>query len=413
MTARVDRSLPTIDEEARVAAASCRECLDARFADLDKCLPGAPTSAEGWFALLSGIPGDRGAMRRFSAMRSAGVDSGRWPPGSIECFAILQAYLAALPRLASLPLDESVKRLYCATSRRIDCDDTRLAGYFDYTSDPFSEMAKIATLRRFTAGQLSFDITTLPRSWMLKVHPLALPGLVTELITRFGGFGPFAVPHLCYLRPNPLVILQTESRLSFWRIAKTLELQPQVKGVMAASWFYSPVVGEHFPHLAWVRNFFVEQGAYLVEMEIAEAGAGFLIGSAKRRRLYEQGRFRPRQTLVLWHRAALLDWAAAHPEFGDDAPRTNPAMSEPAMAAPMAGSGRQPATSPERGGRLAGLGAARLLNARPKTYILVTLIAPAMLAALVGWLTAHPWAALPSFVTTAAVMWLVQYFFLL
>ncbi len=416
MTARVSRSLPTIDEEIEIAAWHCRNILNTKFAELDKYLPGAPKTAEGWFDLLSGIPSVRKSVRSLSSMRSSVPGGGAWPPGAAECYAVLQSYRAALPRLASLPLDEAVKRLYCATSKEVDCTNRRWSRYFDCSTEPFAELAKIATLRRFTAGQLSFDITTLPRSWLLKIHPMALPRLIRELAIGFGGFGPFAVPHLCHLRPNPLVILEAESCRSFWRIAKCLELQPSVKGLMAASWFYSAEVGIAFPHLAWLRDFYVEQGAYLAEMEIADADAGFMIGSAKRRQLYEQGMFRPRQTLVLWRREAMLAWAEAHPEFGDDALSPDSAAGESRRLTASAGLPIRIASagcrSLKRNGRFGSLGAARLLNSRPKTYIFLSLIAPATAAALIASLAVHPWAALPSFMAGLTVMWLVQYFFL-
>ena len=39
--------------------------------------------------------------------------------------------------------------------------------------------------------------------------------------------------------------------------------------------------------------------------------AGFLVGSEKRRRLYADGKFRPRETLVLWRRRDMLTWASS------------------------------------------------------------------------------------------------------
>ncbi len=131
---------------------------------------------------------------------------------------------------------------------------------------------------------------------------------------------------------------------SLHRLARSMELQPHVRGIQGISWLHSKSVADVSPHLAWAREFFVENGALAAEMEVAHPGMGFLVGSAQRQRLFHAGRFKPRVGLLLWKRDDVLAWARRHPEFADDgaalAPPTEPRVATaaaPGRAAPTVG----------------------------------------------------------------------------
>jgi hypothetical protein len=55
--------------------------------------------------------------------------------------------------------------------------------------------------------------------------------------------------------------------------------------------------------------------AYVLDLSPALDDSGFLVGSEKRRRLYANGDFRPRETLVLWRRADIIAWTNSQSEF--------------------------------------------------------------------------------------------------
>jgi hypothetical protein len=65
----------------------------------------------------------------------------------------------------------------------------------------FREFAKMATGRRFSAGLFHWDICGVSRSWLLKVPPRDVPGLVRAL-TKLRGLGPVMFPHLNPHRPS-------------------------------------------------------------------------------------------------------------------------------------------------------------------------------------------------------------------
>ena len=390
---------PRIDEDIQSALGTCQQALAPIHGEMTGKLG---LEADRWFDLLQAVPASRTAMVR---LRRLGR---KLPPGHIGHYALLQAFMVSLPMVAALPAEEWIKHQICTLARQVAFPPKGWERHFALDGEPFKEMAKIATLRRLPAGQLTFDIENLPRSWLMKIHPLDLPTVLREVLTGMGGFGPVAVPHLCHWRPNPLVMLRAESERSLWRIAKSLETLPKVKGLAAASWFYASEVGQAFPHLSWLRDFFVEQGATVVDMEPAPLDSGFLVGSAKRRQLHEAGHFHPRRALVLWRREDMLDWAAAHPELGESP--------EPAIllrpVPPVAPPRRVVAQRRIASGRHTLLNGIKLLNHNPKLYILLTLLLPALAVTLATSAALGGWAAAPTFCLTAALLWVAQYFLL-
>jgi hypothetical protein len=98
-----------------------------------------------------------------------------------------------------------------------------------------------------------------------------------------------------------------------------MAMQPEVKGLLVASWYHSEETIRVSPHLAWTNRTPAAHGAIITHIGPAGAGDGFLVGSPDRRRLFETGDYRPTVGLVIWPRRNLLAWAEGHPEFADEA----------------------------------------------------------------------------------------------
>ena len=297
-----------LDEEIDAATRLCRNALWERYGQIN--LPAsAPRSSEAWFALLRSFVRDQKSLEAFATIVVDAEASGDFKPGDLELYAVLQAYLVALPQLHALPVHESVKRQFCMACRRIATNPDSYPRQFGYRTDAFHELARIVSHRSFHAGQISFNVMAMPRTWLLRAHPLALPGLLREIVFGVGGFGSLVTPHVNYWRANPGLLFDKENERAFWRIAKTIEMQPEIKGVTALSWLNCREVATASPHLAFVREFYLDNGAYLVDMNVAPLDSGFRLGNEMRQNLYDQGKFRPRETMVLWRRAHILDWA--------------------------------------------------------------------------------------------------------
>lgn len=92
------------------------------------------------------------------------------------------------------------------------------------------------------------------------------------------------------------------------RTAGLLEANPAVKGVFGSAWLYDPALGRISPRLAHVRELALQSGA--VPFRIGpDLTGGALARSPTRRRLIEQGRYRPMTYLMVWPRRELIGWA--------------------------------------------------------------------------------------------------------
>ena len=226
---------------------------------------------------------------------------------------LLAASLHATTAIPTLPVSDPVKQLFLDEMFFYADPPAKWREMFRFSEVRFQEMGRIATLQRFPAGQYHWEMAAFPRSWLPRIaQPWAA---VTRAFLPMRGFGPLFELHLNDRRKNRVMLLESETALSCYRAARSLALQPDVRGIMTTSWFYCRSTGAVTPHLAWLRRFFVEAGAVAFDLGDASADAGFLIGSADRRRRYDEGSYRPKFTCLLWPRTRVLDWAARHPEL--------------------------------------------------------------------------------------------------
>lgn len=403
----------TILEEIAATHDLCSKALESSDVDAFVGLRNLPTSAKGWFTLLSGIPEDPKRVRQLQLLQAEAAQIAGYVAGTLERFGILQVLVEVCPKLTILPVHPSVHLEFCATARRVADHSQGWPTNFHYDSDAFEELCRIVTLRRYHAGQLSFDIMSMPRTWLLKVHPLVLPKVIGELVGRMGGIRPIAMPHLNYWRRNPILMTPNENERSLWRMAKTIELQPDVKGFVASSWFYCASVGKISPHLAWVRDFFQDHGAFLADMDPAPIRSGFLIGSQRRRQLYTEGKFRPRQTLVLWPRDEMLRWAASYPYVPmDQASVPEKQLSINASPRLPISDSRSIIVHATSSGRFTLLNCEPVLNFTPRRYVLAVFVIPWILLVVLATVAFGFGGTVLAAVLVPIVIWLIQYLFL-
>jgi hypothetical protein len=411
----LDDGLPisaTIAEEIAAVQGHCGASIAHGDFDAIACLPNLPANPEAWFALLSGIPQNQECVRQLQQLEADAQKKPGYVPGSLEYFGILQALFEACPQLSASVVHPSIHHEFCVAARRVIDRSQGWPNNFHHRTDAFEELCRIVTLRRFHAGQLSFDIMSMPRTWLLKIHPFCLPRVIREVFGRMNGIRPIAMPHLNYWRRNPFLMTREENERSMWRIAKSIELRPDIKGFVAASWFYCATVGEISPHLAWVREFFQDNGAFLIDMEPAPVRSGFMVGSAQRRKLYAQGKFRPRQTLVLWPRAQMLRWAAAYqtePTGQRGETVTSGASQRARRSDPARLSTFVQATS---SGRFTIFNCERMLTDTPRRYVLAIFLLPWIVLVATSIFAFGLSGAILTAIFAPICIWLFQYLFL-
>lgn len=232
----------------------------------------------------------------------------------VERCLLIRAALVSLATLPAVPVCEPVKVMFCEQVQSW----TRLADDekpgFRLGTSRFVDMSLIASLRRFPAGQFDWVRGGLPLSYLLSVTPRALPRALFVAVTKLRGRAPVFFTHNGYRRFGQH-LSETEANHSYYLMARSMALQPDIKGLVASSWFRSPDTHRVSPHLAWVNTVVVENGGFAAARGPADVNCGVFVRSRTRRRLYERGEFTPTLGLVLWPRQAMLRWAAAHPEL--------------------------------------------------------------------------------------------------
>jgi hypothetical protein len=243
--------------------------------------------------------------------------AGREPDarGAVTQLLLTSSALVALDDLPSLPVGDRVKALICDEFRSFACPGARERTDLLRGSRIVS-LCRLATLRRFPAGQFHWEISGVPRTYLLRVAPRSLLRTLTFVAVRMRGLAPVFYSHLNPRRPDRS-LSERESNRSYFQMAKALELQPAVRGFAACTWLRSPDTAVVSPHLAWVNRVILENGGLVVRAGRADPDGGVFHRSVTRRRLYEMGAFTPTNGLALWPRREMIAWAAAHPEFAD------------------------------------------------------------------------------------------------
>jgi hypothetical protein len=269
------------------------------------------------YELLSGVTENRATVAPLRSLRDSLPLSGDLAAGGhFERALLLRAMRRSLARLPQLPVAESVKQLYAQDVRTVESPAPAAMSRFDLTKNVFVALAKIATLRRFPAGQMTWEVSGIPRSWLPKVPPASLPRVIKYLL-KMGGLSPAFVPHLNATRKDRGALLETETNRSWYRMAQSMKLQPEIRGLVASSWLHSPDTMRVSPHMTGFSRALLDNGALLIRHHRADLECGVFYRSPERRKLYDDGQFMPTHGLVIWPRAEMLAWADAHPELGD------------------------------------------------------------------------------------------------
>jgi hypothetical protein len=312
----LNSSVAGTEEQLAVAAETCRVKLqEDSYASLLQHL-GPQREPEAAFQLLSRItmqPESSQQVGRLCASIRSEMGPSEPDRHAVEQTLLLLASQHAITQVPGLPVSDNVKGLFAGEFKFFANPPAIWLPHFRSDDVRYMEMARVATLRRFPAGQFQWEAAAFPASQMARVRQ---PWRVLAyLIRKMGGFGPLIELHVNERRKNRLILLEKESHISYYRAARSIEKQPQVRGVVLTSWLFCESTAQITPHLAWLRRTPQSAGALIVDLGPAPPDSGFLTGSEERRKLYQQGLYRPKDTCILWPRKLLIDWANQHPEF--------------------------------------------------------------------------------------------------
>ena len=121
------------------------------------------------------------------------------------------------------------------------------------------------------------------------------------------GFSPYFSEHIA--SRNLQHFNEHEMNLSYQRIAELMKLNPRIKGFYCRSWFLDPKLEDISPNLGYLRKVPLQNGARLFAAGSAQKDFRHALAlSAKRRRLYKQGKYLPTGYAYVWPRKEFLNF---------------------------------------------------------------------------------------------------------
>lgn len=247
-----------------------------------------------------------------AALRKLKADV-RIPTDELERVLLWYATQQALNRTTALPVVSSVRT-------RLEQDLFNLpatGNSLEVCSYAFNRAAKLATLRRFPAGPMEWEVSGIPRSYFLQAKFPANVRLLTFAVLRLRGLGPCFFMHVAPAPRNRALSIPKEVLRSYYRIIRSLELQPEIRGLLAHAWFHDPAAVRDSPQLEVLNRPYLDHGGLITLLAPAPPSSGVVVGSAQRRADYEAGRIQYHYGFAVWPRAAALRWAHDHKELDD------------------------------------------------------------------------------------------------
>jgi hypothetical protein len=231
----------------------------------------------------------------------------------VERLLLWHATRQSLPHVESLPVDKPVRERLDQDLRQLHTMSVSMAA----GSYHFNRAAKMATLRRFPAGPMEWELSGIPRSWFLKAAFPANLRFLAFVTFRLRGWAPCFFMHVAPAPRNRALSVPKQVLRAYYRMARSLQLQPAVRALVAHAWFHDPAAVRDHPHLEVLSRPYVSQGGLIVLLGPAPPSSGVLEGNAQRSADYMAGRVLYKYGLAIWPRDAAIRWADAHPELGD------------------------------------------------------------------------------------------------
>ena len=272
---------------------------------------GAIQAAGSLLQMLQAVTADPASRRPLLALKASLITSS----DQFERLVLYEAARQAAPEFALARLAPAVRRLWREEITWLVRSHTA-ANALLLETQLFEIAAKIVTLRRFPAGPMDWELSGIPLGWLRKTG-LRAPRLAYFMMRELGGRGPLLFLHMARKPRNRGLILESEVMRMYHRLAQTLRLQREVRGIMTAGWFNDPAAVADSPHLAWVNQPFFKCGGFVAPMEWADASSGVTEGNQDRKKRLESGELRYRIWLVVWPREKALAWADANPQWAE------------------------------------------------------------------------------------------------
>jgi len=294
-------SRSTLVEEARVAMDNCSETLPQH----------ASTDAER-FVHLACNQGRLTHYKIFPAEAIALADSyakrNQIIGETFLKYTILYAISATLQRRTDRALPPILAANQEAHFKRLLSGENFSNDWMRLDRDLFHKEFGLASERLYAAGSQLLDPNCgVPRSIVIRAGVRQLPQTLLTIV-KLGGFSPYIQLHTHKF--NLARFNEPGRREMFRGCVELYSLFPDCLGTVGSSWFLDPALHDISPHLDYLLLMPLAGGAHLFYYSAnSEAIANATATSKTRRKLFEEGKYLPKNYMLIWGKQAQTEWA--------------------------------------------------------------------------------------------------------
>jgi len=197
-------------------------------------------------------------------------------------------------------------KFFSSILRRIE---DPLQGQFLLGKSGFEKDLGVSSQNLIPCGaQLLDRVSGVPRSSIYKQGWRQGWSLGSFMVQKLGGFRPLYQIHmdvrLLLIEFNPV-----GWTACYRRIAELMNQDHRIKGVCGGSWWFDPQLVEISPRLTFLHDLPVQHGAGVFFAGTDDSSTRDAISNSPvRKRLYDEGKYRPKKYLMVWGRDDLLKW---------------------------------------------------------------------------------------------------------
>ncbi|HAJ92196.1 MAG TPA: hypothetical protein DCO71_06225 [Gammaproteobacteria bacterium] len=226
--------------------------------------------------------------------------------------AIVEAIGDTLERLDHGHYPRSIEVLFREWFRSLLEGLGREDEYFCLENDPFlKDMAVCCEKMVPVGGAWTIETSGISLRILLGRRPGHLIKRTSFVMRQARALKPFYQIHMA---PRFADRFNEQQRTaSYLRIAEMLRENTEIRGLIGISWYLDPALKTISPELSYLQDVPENNGAGIFSLApLQGACRGALSGSSRRTRLYQEGKYIPRNAFIIWPREALLKWSDTH-----------------------------------------------------------------------------------------------------
>ena len=181
--------------------------------------------------------------------------------------------------------------------------------FYLHSNDRFSkEFAVCRLIMLLCSVELIDELSSVSRSMMLHCGLSQFVSGMMYFPLRIGGFKPLYQLHF----DQRFVSAFNEEGYTqlYLQLADQIAINPEIKGIISASWWHDPVLRKISPDLGFIEKWPLEFGVkFFAEGSNEEAISDATRFSPQRTALYKQDKYQPQVYVMVWARKDLLAWA--------------------------------------------------------------------------------------------------------